>query len=184
MKRSLVLFCLCLLALSGCAGTHPNRNPLGEPFPQVTGTSLGTMEYALPGAFTGKPVLLLVGYVQDTQFDIDRWLIGLDMTETAVEVYEIPAIAGFWPGLFRSRIDSGMRAGIPKELWANVITVYDGGQSIVEFTGNQNPGNARVILLDRDGRVAYFHDRGFSVQALNGLRDRLDEAITESGPAD
>ena len=71
----------------------------------------------MPEHFKGKQTLLLIGYVQDSQFDIDRWLIGLDMTKTKVDVYELPTIAGMAPRMFQTFIDNGMRRGIPKELW-------------------------------------------------------------------
>ena len=32
----------------------------------------------------------------------------------------------------------------------------------VEFTGNEKPRNMRVVLLDAEGRIRWFHDRGFS----------------------
>lgn len=66
-----------LLVMHGCASTVPNRDPTGEVFPTVTGESLEENEVTLPDAFAGEPVVLLVGYRQGTQFDIDRWILGL-----------------------------------------------------------------------------------------------------------
>lgn len=67
-----------------------------------------------------------------------------------------------------------MREGIPKEIWRGVVTVYGDGDDIQRFTGNQKPKNARVMLLDENGRVLYFYDRGFSVDALNAVREKLN----------
>jgi hypothetical protein len=116
---------------------------------------------------------MLVGFKQNSQFDIDRWLIGLDMTETKVDAYEIPTIQGLFPRMFSTLIDNGMRKGIPKQLWKGVITVYEDGEKVQAFTGNEDPNNARVILLNKEGIVLYFYDDGFSVAALNELRDIL-----------
>lgn len=171
--RALSLAVAVAVLLVGCASSFPNRNPVGETFPPVTGQSLAGAEQQLPDAFRGRPVVLLLGFVQDAQFDIDRWLIGLDMTATAVDVYEIPTIQGMLPRMFRTRIDDGMRAGIPQGLWKAVITVYDDGAAVQAFTGNANPNNARALLLDDAGDVVFFHDEGFSVAALNALRQRL-----------
>jgi hypothetical protein len=66
---------------------------------------------------------LLFGFVHKSQFDIDRWLIGLNMTQADVKVYEIPAIKNIIGHLFSTRFDDSMREGIPKELWAEDITV-------------------------------------------------------------
>ena len=158
----------------GCATTYTNRNPVGEKFPSISGESLEKTEVQMPEYFKGSQVVLLLGYKQDSQFDIDRWLIGLDMTNTNIKAYEIPTIQGMLPRMFSTFIDEGMRSGIPKELWGGVITVYADGAELQEFTGNENPNNARVLLLDKNGKVIYFYDRGFSVFAMNELKEMIE----------
>ena len=174
MKKNITLILVSIM-LFGCSTTYVNRNPVGENFPTVKGQTLTEEERELPAYFKGSNVVLLLGYKLDSQFDIDRWLIGLDMTETKIKAYEIPTIQGLFPRMFKGSIDNGMRKGIPKELWGGVITIYGDGAKVQEFTGNQNPNNARVLLLDQDGKVVYFYDRGFSVPALNELRDKIIE---------
>ena len=65
------------LAAASCRSTYPRRNPMNEPFPTAVGESLRGERVELPGAFHGAPVVLLVGYLQESQFDIDRWRLGL-----------------------------------------------------------------------------------------------------------
>lgn len=172
MKQILLSFGF-LLFLTGCNTPYPNRDPVGESFPTVSGQSLNKESRELPRHFSGSKVVLLLGYKQDSQFDIDRWLIGLDQTQTPVKAYEIPTIEGLLPRMFKTTIDDGMRSGIPKALWGGVITIYNDGAILQQFTGNETPNNARVILLDEQGQVIYFHDEGFSVPALNKLRKHL-----------
>jgi hypothetical protein len=164
---------LMLVMLAGCSSNYVNQNVLEQKFPAVKGQNLEQQSVNIPADFNGKATLLLIGYVQDTQFDIDRWLIGLEMTDTQVDVYEIPTIQGLFPRMFSTMIDNGMRKGIPKELWKGVITVYEQGEKVQAFTGNINPNNARVLLLDKNGVITYFYDRGFSVAALQELRKKL-----------
>ncbi|MBF7072109.1 hypothetical protein ISG33_01670 [Glaciecola sp. MH2013] len=160
-----------MLLMGGCANyDYPGELSLGEKMVSATGQSLEGDLVVIPKDFAGEKTLLLFGYVQDSQFDIDRWLIGLDMTETPVNVYEIPTIQGMAPRMFSGFIDNGMRKGIPKELWKGVVTVYEDGDKIQRFTGNINPNNARVMLLDAQGKILYFYDRGFSVAALKEVR--------------
>ena len=173
LMRSSTVLAYVLLVGIGCSTTYPNRNPVGELFPEVEGQTLTEEPRDLPGYFHGSKVVFILGYEQDSQFDIDRWLIGLDQTSTPVTAYEIPTIQGLFPRMFKTRIDSGMRSGIPEELWGGVITIYGDGAQVQQFTGNESANTARVVLLDENGRVIYFHDRGFSVPALNGLRERL-----------
>ncbi len=169
------IFILSIATLSACASyDYPSDLKLNAPMISANGQTLAGEPVDIPGDFFGQKTLLLLGYKQDTQFDIDRWLIGLDMTETRVAVYEIPTIQGLAPRMFSTVINNGMRRGIPKELWKGVVTVYADGDKVQRYTGNQNPNNARVILLNKEGNVIYFYDRGFSVEALNSVRALVD----------
>jgi len=162
-------------ALSGCATRYPDRDPTGEIFPQVRGTALDDTPWQLPGDLAGRPVLLLIGYEQFTQFDLDRWLLALTDTGVDVPVYELPTIPGMLPGIWAGAIDSGMRRGIPREDWAVVITIYGDAKRVAQFTGNTNRMPGRVLLLDAEGRVVFFHDRGYSAGAFTAMREALAE---------
>jgi len=171
--RMILLALLLALPFTGCASRYPRRDPVGETFPSLEGTSLDGHRVAIPEAFAGQHVLLLVGYRMETQFDLDRWLLALTEADLAIPVYELPTIPGLIPGLFASRIDAGMRSGIPEEDWATVVTVYDDAEKITRFLGNEVPLPGRIILLNPQGRVLFFHDRGYSVGALQTLRTAL-----------
>jgi hypothetical protein len=180
MKKFIFTITLCL-SFIGCANyEYPSQVSIGDIMIDVSGESLEGKTVFIPEDFTGQETLLLFGYKQDSQFDIDRWLIGLDMSKTKVAAYEIPTIQGMLPRMFSGFIDNGMRRGIPKELWKGVVTVYADGDKIQRFTGNQNPNNARVMLLDKAGRIIYFYDRGFSVDALNAVGEALKKSSNET----
>lgn len=164
---------IILILLTSCSTPYPNRNPIGEKFPSISGTGLNNQSWKIPEDMKGEKVILLLGYKMNSQFDIDRWLIGLDMTKTAISVYEVPTIKGMFPRMFKKQIDNGMRKGIPEMLWKAVITVYKDGDRVQKFTGNTNPNNTRVILLDNEGTVRHFDDKGFSVPSLNNLRSSI-----------
>lgn len=162
--------------LAGCGSTLKNVNPVGQPFPAVAGQSLAKEPVAIPGAYAGRPVVLLVGYVQETQFDLDRWAFGLTLAKPPAAIVEVPTIPGLVPSMISGWIDSGMRSGIPKEDWASVVCVYGGdAKKIVAITGNEAPRNGRVFLLDARGQVAWFHDRGFSAAKLAELDAKARE---------
>ena len=137
--------------------------------------------YQLPKDFAGAPVVLLIGYKQRSQFDLDRWILGLVQLQTPVRIVELPTIKGMIPGMFANRIDEGMRNGIPEEDWGAVITVYDEAEPIVNFTGNENGSNGRIILLDKQGKVVWFADRGYSAGQVKDLDTTL-RSLIESEP--
>lgn len=178
-RAGIVLLGLALVSLSGLfvggCSSVPRRDPTGEVFPSVVGTSLDGDEVALPESVAGAPAVLLVGYLQDAQFDIDRWLLGLAQLEVDVQLYEVPTIQGMVPRMIGNTIDNGMRRGIPSEDWGSVVTVYRDAGPIVELTGNENGNNGRVLLLDAEGRVDWFWDRGYSATAVQALAQRIAE---------
>ncbi len=172
-RRPFALACAAaaaaLLLVPSCRSTWPRRDPTGEPLPAVTGTSLRGETVALPAVAEGAPLLLLLGFEQEAQFDIDRWLLSLDQAGWRTRTLEVPTIPGMFPRLFGGAIDDGMRSGIPAEDWASVVTVYGDAAELAAFTGNRGGNTARVVLLDGDGEVVFFHDRGFSVGSLRRL---------------
>ncbi len=176
-SRGIVLAILIGLSLGACSSPLANRDPVGELFPAVRGQSLAGDAVQVPADFAGDPTLLIVGYVQEAQFDADRWLFGALQAETPVRLVELPTIAGLMPGMFAGTIDEGMRSGIPSEDWGAVVTVYDDADAIVALTGNTRPRNVRVLLLDENGTVRWFHDRGYSAGKMLEL-DRLVRGMT------
>ena len=167
------LLLVSLYILTGCTSSVARKSPLGEVFPSIKGEALAGKNWKIPEDLMGEKSLLLIGYKQKSQFDIDRWLIGIDTKAYKVNVFELPVVSGLIPYLISKKIDDGMRSGIPEELWTAVVTVYEEADKIIQFIGNEDGLNARVFLLDEEGRVVFLHDRGFSVPALN----RLGEAI-------
>lgn len=170
--------------LAGCAATIPNRDPVGEPFPEVAGESLEGTAWTIPADLAGRPAILLIGYVQDSQFDIDRWLLGIAQAEIPVPFLELPTIPGLAPRMFKGTIDQGMRQGIPIEDWQGVVTLWkEDARRVLELTGNQLPNNARVLLLDAEGRIVWFADRGYSAAGVLELDARARELLAEADEA-
>jgi hypothetical protein len=157
-----------ILTLTSCSTPTPNRNPTGDPFPPVSGESLKGEAIELPAAVAGDPAIFMVGYVQATQFDLDRWTLGFAQAKAKIRVVEVPAVVGWFPNVFlQSTIDNGMRAGIPSEDWGSVVTLYGAdAQRLQKLTGNENPRNGRILLLDDRGEIRWFWDQGYSSTRL------------------
>lgn len=183
---SLTAAALLAALVSGCSTSIANRNPINEPFPEVSGEALNGDAWNIPQDLAGKPAIVIMGYVQDAQFDIDRWLLGIVQVETPVPFLELPTIKGMAPRMFKGRIDEGMRGGIPKEDWRGVVTIWgDDAKRVVALTGNEKPNNARVALLDAEGKIAWFADRGFSPGGMLELDRKARELLgepEETGP--
>ncbi|MEM6512596.1 MAG: hypothetical protein AAF660_06255 [Pseudomonadota bacterium] len=169
-----LLFVAMALSLSACSSTVENRDPVGEPFPSVTGQTLAEQTINLPGDLAGKPAVLLVAYKQRTQFDVDRWLMGFLQAGIDVQLLELPTIKGLVPSLASGWIDDGMRSGIPKEDWSVVVTLYgDAAKPVVDLTGNENGQNTRVIVIDGDGRIVWFDDTGYAARKVLAIGELI-----------
>jgi len=167
---------------AGCATRYPARTPLGESFPRVEAQSLAGESVQLPPP---QACVLLIGYVQKAQFDLDRWLLGLLQADLGLRIYEVPTIPGLLASSASGWIDDGMRSGIPPEDWKSVVTVYGSkAEPIAKLTGNEATRNGRVLLLDAEGRVQWMHDRGYSASKLLELAARARElALVPSAPS-
>ncbi|MFG0275178.1 MAG: hypothetical protein ACF8QF_08980 [Phycisphaerales bacterium] len=167
------------VVFTGCSTTYDRRNPVGERFPSVVGQSLEKETVALPEDLAGEPAVILVGYRQRTQFDIDRWLLGLLQADVRAQLLEVPTIPGLAPTFASGWIDDGMRSGIPREDWGAVVTLYGKRATpVAKFTGNDRGRLARILVLDSAGEVVWFDDEGYSPRKaleIKSLTDRLAE---------
>lgn len=164
-----------LFLLAGCSQIVVAPASINESlFPKVSGTSLTGTQLSIPDHFAGKPTVLLIGYVQKAQFDIDRWILGLLQADVKVEIAELPTIAGMMPQMVQSFINNGMRRGIPQTDWASVITVYEDADKIVKALGNEKPQNAQVVVLNSKGAIKWFSNEGYSAAKVLQIKKLVE----------
>lgn len=178
MNRYIGIFFLLALSslLTGCGHKTVEKpaNVLNQTFPQVQGTALSGEEVTIPDDYRGKPTVLLIGYLQKAQFDIDRWILGLLQADVPVQIVEVPTIAGMVPQMVQGFIDNGMRSGIPKEDWASVVTVYADAEKIITTLGNERPQSAQVVVLNDKSEIIWSSNRGYSASQLLELKRAIE----------
>jgi hypothetical protein len=172
LLMGLIISSILLLACSSTV-TAP-ATIIDKPFPRVNGNSLDKAAVTIPDSYLGRATLLLIGYEQKAQFDIDRWILGLLQADVAVQIVEVPTIAGMVPQMVQQFIDSGMRSGIPKQDWASVVTVYEDAPKIIAALGNERPRSAYAVLLDKSGRIVWAANQGYSAQQILDLKQVVD----------
>lgn len=170
---SAIALALLCVACSSKTPTPPNVNQ--STFPQVRGNSLKQEAIVLPDHYRGKQALILVGYTQKAQFDIDRWILGALQAGVRAEIVEVPTIAGMMPQMVQSFIDNGMRSGIPQGDWGSVVGVYEDAPKIIAALGNDRPQSAYVVLLDREGRIVWTTNTGYSASQILELKAKVEE---------
>lgn len=171
--RYLIICAFVLIA--GCSSVIPNQNPTAQRFPSVSGESLEKVTRTIPDDLKGAPAVLLIGFIRKAQFDLDRWILGIKQLETPVKLLEMPTIEGMMPGLAAGFITDGMRKGIPSEEWPDVVTIFSDASKITSLFGTENPNNGRIVLIDKDGNIQWFYDRGYSAKEVLTLDKRVRE---------
>jgi hypothetical protein len=131
----------------------------GAVMPPLEGNYLTGKQARLPDAAQGKIALLALGFTYESRSAVEAWSerFAAEFAKApAVTFYEIPLIGGVGR-LARWFIDGGMRRGTPKEKHENVITVYGGVDAWKQRVGYQQPKDAYLILMDRQGKVRWLH---------------------------
>lgn len=173
---ALIFAVISTVFLGACGSVvKPSTTVTQVPFPRVSGESLTGDRVTVPDAYQGKNTLLLIGYTQRAQFDIDRWILGVLQADIPVEIVEVPTIAGMMPQMVQGFINNGMRSGIPQSDWASVVTVYEDAGKIVELLGNERPQSAYAVLLNRSGVVVWSSNIGYSASQIVALKKVVQE---------
>ncbi|MEY4669352.1 MAG: hypothetical protein RL518_2051 [Pseudomonadota bacterium] len=175
MKIKVIALSLLSLVCVACTPkVSTPSNVQNSMFPRVQGTNLDKQPITLPDHYRGKVALVLVGYTQKAQFDIDRWILGALQADVRAEIVEVPTIAGMMPQMVQGFIDNGMRSGIPKSDWASVVTIYEDAPKIIEALGNERPQSAYAVLLNKDGRIVWSSNIGYSASQVIELKKVVD----------
>lgn len=176
MRYSAYFLAIATVLLVSCSHQVATPSNIKDSiFPSVHGKNLNEEAVVLPDRYLGKPTLLLVGYTQKAQFDIDRWILGALQADVKTEIVEVPTIAGMVPQMVQGFIDSGMRKGIPKSDWASVVTVYEDAPKVIAALGNERQQSAYVVLLDKEGRIAWSSNIGYSAAQVLELKKIVEK---------
>jgi hypothetical protein len=143
----------------------PRPAPLGRRFPAVAGSSLAGLRVVIPHDLAGAPALLLVAFRRGTQADVDRWQSFAGDRLPGLYRLEVPVIPRLIFRPLAGWIDGGMRAGVPRDLWDGVVTIYEDGAVVGGFLGDRGGLAAHAVLLDHEGVVRWIEAGGFAAVA-------------------
>lgn len=158
---------------ASAADREASRAAVGRTFPPVTGTALSGERVRLPRDLLGAPALLLIAYKRAAQDDVDRWAAFARREAPGLRVLELPVIPALLWRPLQGWIDGGMRGGVPRAQWSNVVTFYEDGAAVRDFVGDCGAPVAHAVLLDAGGTVRALETGGFNETAGERLISRL-----------
>ena len=159
--------------------TDKPLSPVGRRLPSVRGNALNGVDVRFPQELAGAPAVLLVAYQRTAQEDVVRWLTFLQESEPQLTIYEVPTIPALAFRPPAGSIDNGMRRGVPRVLWPQVVTLHGEGKTMREFLGDTGLIGASVVLLDGGGVVRWSDALGFTAGKGAGLLDELRRSTAE-----
>lgn len=143
----------------------------GTLLPALRGRDLTGHGVTFPNATRGSISLLVLGFTYESRHAVDAWVDRhrADFAgERRVRSYRVPMIGGLGK-VARGFIDGGMRKGTPRELHGRVVTVYDDVSTWKKRLAYPGGDAAELILLDRQGRVAYRYAGMFDKASADSL---------------
>ena len=127
-------------------------------FPSVEGDNLAGRHFALPRELEHELAILLIAFRREQQADVDTWLPvarAIEDRHRGVCVYELPTLDRM-NRVSRFLLDHAMRRGIADpRARAHTITLYVDKARFREALAIASEDAIEVLLVDRDGRVAW-----------------------------
>ena len=171
---------LCgLLAVAALAAVPAAEILHGERLPPLRGKTLSGNSVVLPQAAAGRVALLLLGFTYESRFAVEAWAKRFRNdfgSDRRVTFYEVPMIGGL-ARLGKWFIDDGMRRGTPKDDYEHVVTVYRDANSWKQRVHFGDPNAAYLLLLDREGKVAWRYQGAFDESAFRALSSKVSQVV-------
>jgi len=145
-------------------------------FPSVSASNLDGRKFDLPKGLEGELNVVIVVFRREHQGLIDGWvphLNGLVGEKKGLAFYELPVIHSSY-SVFHRWIDGGMRAGIGDEgARKRTITLYVDKRALKRRLEIPDEDTIHLFLIDRNGKVVWRGEGGFTEQKLGGLKEAL-----------
>jgi hypothetical protein len=149
-------------------------------FPEVNGENLLNENVSIPAQLGGKLNIVIVAFQQWHQSLVDSWvpyLLSMKERFPEIEFYELPTIRKM-NFLYRSFINSGMRAGIPSEQTRRrTITLYIDKMPFKRDLQIPNEDNIHIFLIDKEGQIFWRSKGPFNEEKGQSLLETSQSLI-------
>lgn len=143
-----------------------------EQFPRIEGDNLLNQKTALPDAAAGHVSLVVIGFSHASQNETKAWAVRVqhDLPTYSIAVLEDA------PRLVRGMAIHGMKGSVPEDQRGNFVVVVRNEKELKQAAGFDQPNDAYVLLLDKDGAIQWkFHGQvtDAAVEELKAKRESL-----------
>ena len=152
-----------------------------QTFPIITGESLAGQKVTLPDAAHGHIAVLILGFTKASKTPTSAWAKRLAQdfgTTPAFQLYQLPVLEGV-PRLIRGMVISGMKKGVPENMRNRFVPVLNGEAELKKLVSYNEPDDAYLILLDRDGGIARQIHGQLSATAYASLDSEIKSLLAQ-----
>jgi hypothetical protein len=149
-----------------------------QQLPRLQEENLAGHQVVLPDAAAGKVAVLVFGFSHGSQ-TTGAWTkqIRTDFGKSAgFELYQLPVLEEA-PRLIRGMIVSGMKKGVAEDQRANFIPVLHNEAELKRLVGYKEADDAYVVVLDRNGTIAFQAHGATPDPGYVQLRSKVDSLL-------
>ncbi len=150
-----------------------------QQIPRVDEQNLSGHRVQLPQDVSGRIAVLILGFSRASKEPTSAWgkKLQTDLGHTpGFEIYSMPVIEEV-PGVIRGMVISGMRRGTPENLRDHFVPVLHNEAEWKKLVGYREPDDAYLVLLNRDGAIAYQTHGPVTEKSYGDLREHIEELL-------
>jgi hypothetical protein len=148
----------------------------------VEGDSLSGHHVILPNDASGKIAVLIFGFTKASKVattDSGKRISNNFKGQSDFVLYQLPVLEEV-PRLFRGMAISGMRKGVPEEMYDHFVPILNGEAELKKLVSYKEPDDAYMVVLNRAGEIAGQIHGPFTDAANSQLRAQI--ASLSMGP--
>lgn len=161
---------VCLLASS--FALH-----VGDAVPPISGVTLAQQTLTLPEAGLGKAAAIVISFSRAAGEDSRLWNEHLDRDRASIGPFERFTVIMLEqaPSFIRGMVVSKIKSSMPRAEHAKTLIVYKDENLWKQRIGVSDDTHAYVLLLDKDGKLAWTSTRRFSEIDYTEVKRRICE---------
>lgn len=172
-------FAVVLIQLLLCAAITSAADQNAQSFPRIRGESFAGREIDLPDAVLGKVTVMIFGFTKASGTPTGVWAkrISADFgSRNGFEVYQLPVLEDV-PRLFRGMVISGIKKGVPQNEREHFVPILQGEAELKKAVSYSQPGDAYLVVLDRQGKVVQQMHGSLDDARYSQLRAELESLL-------
>lgn len=151
-------------------------------FPILVGKNLLGKKFVIPRELDGKMKVIVLAFTREHQPIAETWFNQLDALSRQyddLEYFEIPLLPKYG-AIRRYFVWSSLKADIvTEEQRARTVVVYTDKDAFLKEAGIANDEKVRVLLIDKDGRIAWRTEGRVSSAKASALEMNLRALVDE-----